>query len=59
MRLNDVFKVKNCMDIFTDGTNVMVGKTAGAMGQVKAMVSDCTNSIVLFINTHLKKEKFH
>lgn len=28
------------MDIFTYGTNVMVGTTAGAMGQIKAVCNE-------------------
>lgn len=33
-----------CVNIFTNVTKAMMGKTAGVLAQISAVASDCTNS---------------
>lgn len=45
-----------CVNIFTNVTKAMMGKTAGVLAQINAVASDCTNSHSIHCQT-LSEEK--
>lgn len=40
---SNVIFLFHCVDIYTDGTEVMVGKTAAALAHIMAVAPNCTS----------------
>ena len=50
-----LFAFFHCVNIYTNGAKVLVGKTSGSLVQIKAMVPNCTGNHCILIY-HLLKE---